>query len=162
YAGGIGDGFVVKVNAAGNALLYATYLGGSQYESLNDIAVDGLGNVFVTGSTDSRDFPTTPGVFQPEHRGWHPGNRNGFVPKLDAAGLALRYSTYLGGSDDDIAQGLAIDVAGNAFVTGVVTSADFPTTPGALQPAPPGWRVCYEWLCSDAFITKINPSASAL
>jgi hypothetical protein len=162
FAGGIGDGFVVKVNAAGNALLYGTYLGGSQYESLNDIAVDAAGNAFVTGSTDSRDFPVTPGAFQREHRGWHPGNRSGFVTKLNANGSALRYSTYLGGADDDIAQGLAIDAAGNAYITGVAQSVDFPTTPGAFQPVPPGWRACLEWLCTDAFITKLNPSGSAL
>jgi hypothetical protein len=162
FGGGMGDGFVVKVNAAGNALLYGTYLGGEHYESLNDIAVDGAGSAFVTGSTDSRDFPVTPAAFQREHRGWHPGNRNGFVTKLNAAGSALQYSTYLGGADDDIAQGLAIDVAGNAYVTGVVTSADFPTTPGAFQPVPPGWRACFRWLCSDAFISKLNPSGSAL
>ena len=118
FAGGIGDGFVVKVNAAGTALLYGTYLGGTAYESLNDLALDSSGNVYVTGSTNSIDFPVTPGAFQPTNRSWHPGDRDGFVTKLNAGGSALLYSTYLGGSDDDIANGIAVDAAGNAYVTG--------------------------------------------
>jgi len=150
YAGGIGDGFVVKVNASGSALLYATYLGGTAYESLNDIAVDGDFNAYVTGSTNSRDFPATPDAYQPNHRGWHPGNRNGFVSKLNASGSALIYSTYLGGRDDDIAQGIAVDAVGNAYVT------------GAFQSVPPGERLCYFTLCTDAFVTKIEASGSAL
>jgi hypothetical protein len=162
FAGGIGDGFVVKVNAAGTALLYASYMGGAGYESLNDIALDGSGNAFVTGSTDSRDLPITLGAFQPAHRGWHPGNRNGFVTKVNGSGTALVYSTYLGGSDDDIAQGIAVDTGGRAYVTGVIESIDFPTTAGAFQPVPPGDRWCYYKYCTDAFVTKLNASGSAL
>ena len=162
FAGGIGDGFVVKADAAGTTLLYATYLGGTAYESFNDIAVDSGGRAYVTGSTDSRDFPITPNALQPDHPGWHPGNRSGFVSKLNASGSALVYSTFLGGSDDDIAQGIAVDAGGNAYVTGVVESIDFPTTPGAFQPVPPGDRFCYYTFCTDAFVTKINASGTAL
>jgi Beta-propeller repeat len=162
FAGGIGDGFVVKVNAAGTALLYGTYLGGTAYESLNDLALDSGRNVYVTGSTNSIDFPVTAGAFQPTNRSWHPGNRDGFVTKLNASGSALLYSTYLGGSDDDIANGIAVDAAGNAYVAGVIESIDFPTTMGSFQPTPLGDRWCYYTYCTDAFVTKLNASGTAL
>src|SRR5262249_16681184 len=135
--GGWGDGFVVKVNAEGSGLVYATYLGGSQgWDLCNGIAVDALGNAYVTGKTDSRDFPTTQSAFQRTHRGG-PATTNGFVSKLSADGSALLYSTYLGGRFNDVAVGVAVDVQdllGNAYLTGEVESDDFPTTPGVVQP----------------------------
>ena len=162
FAGGLGDGFLVKVNAAGTALLYATYLGGTAYESLNDIGLDAGGNVYATGSTNSLDFPVTPGAFQTTKQSWHPGSRDAFVTKLNASGSALIYSTYLGGDDENVANGIAVDAAGHAYVAGVTESIDFPTTAGSFQAAPPGERWCLFTFCTDAFVTKLNPSGSGL
>ena len=143
------DAFVSKLNAAGSALVYSTYLGGSDDDTGTGIALDAAGSAYVTGNTVSSDFPTTPGAFQTTYG----GNGDAFVSKLNAAGSALLYSTYLGGSNFD--QGLAIvpDSLGNACVTGWTGSADFPTTPGAFQTT-----LGYE----DAFVTKLNTTGSAL
>ena len=100
---GNSDAFVTKLNATGSALLYSTYLGGSGDEQGMGIALDTLGNAYVTGSTSSTNFPTTPGAFQTAFAG---GLSDAFVTKLNATGAALLYSTYLGGTGDD--QGLAI------------------------------------------------------
>src|SRR5262249_30731285 len=141
--------FVAKLNAAGYALVYATYLGGD--DAGFDIAVDGAGNAYVTGNTDSSDFPTTPGAFQPG-----PGGSFGdaFVAKLSAAGDALVYSTYLGGSDADTGDGIAVDGAGNAYITGSTDSSDFPATPGAFQAGLRGF--------SDAYVAKLSAAGDAL
>jgi len=153
------DGFVLKLGAAGDSLLYSTYLCGSEHESPNDIAIDAAGNAYVAGSTHSHDFPTV-NALQPQHRGG-PGASTGFVAKLNPTGSDLVYSTYLGGSTDDAIQGIAVDAAGNVFVTGVTVSSDFPTTPGVLQPDP-GPRLCFGTLCSDAFVARIAPTGGAL
>jgi hypothetical protein len=142
-----GGAFVTKLNADGSALLYSTYLcGGGGYS----IAVDGSGNAYITGWAGP-GFPTTPGAFQPM---FHFGGEDAFVTKLNAAGSALLYSTYLGGSDADGGYGIAIDESGNAYVTGFALSLDFPTTPGAFQTARRGG--------SDAFVSKLNSTGSAL
>ena len=161
FAGGIGDGFVVKVNATGTALLFATYLGGNAYESLNDVALDAAGNAYVVGSTESHDFPTV-NAFQPVHPGWGPGDQGGFVTKLNAAGSGLLYSTYLGGGPADIAQSVAVDAFGNAYVAGLTQSTEFPITPGAAQPLPGDDRWCYYTICTDAFVTKLNAAGNGL
>ena len=128
---GASDAFVTKLNAAGSALLYSTYLGGSsQRLRATGIAVDASGNAYVTGFTDSSDFPTTPGAFQTTYGG---GTFcDAFVSKLNAAGSALLYSTYLGGSGDDVGSGIAVDASGNAYVTGVYRLLQFPHHPGRL------------------------------
>jgi hypothetical protein len=143
------DTFVTKLNATGSALVYSTYLGGSAVEFPSRIAVDTSGNAFVVGSTSSTNFPTTAGAFDTTANGAF----DVFVTKLNAAGSALVYSTYLGGQNFDSAGGLAIDAAGNAYVAGGAGSVDFPTTPGAFDTLPDG---------SDAFITKLNAAGSAL
>ena len=155
-AGGGRDSFVTKLNAAGSALVYSTYLGGSGYDLANRIAVDSSGDAYVTGETTSADFPTTTGAFQTALT----GNEGAFVTKLNAAGSALVYSTYLGGSDSNLPLnievggfGMAVDSSGDAYVTGV-TSAAFPTTTGAFQAALTGSQ--------NAFVTKLNPAGSAL
>ena len=151
-----GKAFVTKLNAAGSAPLYSTYLGGSYAEDLDlgpltntvvgDIAVDGLGSAYVTGLTLSSDFPTTPGAFQSSFGGGSCLSRNpcadAFVSKLNAAGSALLYSTYLGGSRQDIGTGIAIDAPGNAYVTGFAKSSNFPTSPGAFQTTYGGAEGC--------------------
>ena len=151
---GTEDAFVSKINAAGTALDYSTYLGGSSSEDQGlGIAVDSDGNAYVTGETTSLDFPTvgppTVGPFQPASG----GNRDAFVAKLNPTGDALIYSSYLGGSSDDIAYGiaLALDSSGNAYVTGYTGSTDFPTT-NPMQPSNAGQN--------DAFVTMISADGS--
>lgn len=148
------DVFVAKLNAAGSALAYSTYLGGSLSDVGDSIAVDTDGNAFVTGYTVSSNFPTTAGAFQPISGG---GPRDAFVTKLDSSGSALIYSTYLGSDSEDGGGGIAVDAAGNAYVAGSTRSAGFPTTAGAFQTSFAGGTCCY-----DAFVTKLNPAGSAL
>ncbi len=160
--------FVTKFNAAGNALLYSTYLGGSGGETGYAIAVDSLGNAYVTGETDSPTaagpgnvpFPKV-GPIQSVYK----GGGDAFITKINASGNALVYSTYLGGSGTERGYGIAVDGSFNAYVTGSTSSGlsttvpnvnDFPTTAGALQPltASPG--------AADAFVTMIDAAGSAL
>jgi hypothetical protein len=152
---GVGsDAFVTKLNPTGSALVYSTYLAGSGFDTGSGIAVDALGNAYVTGATRSGDFPTTLGAFQPTFGG---GFNEAFVTKLNPTGSALVYSTYLGGRGGflgDGGSGIAVDGAGNAYVTGATDSPDFPTTVGAVQPTIRGGF--------DAFVTKLNPTGSAL
>jgi hypothetical protein len=146
------DAFVTKLNASGSALLYSTYLGGSSGEVGQGIAVDGAGRAYMTGSTQSTDFPTTSGAAQTIYAG---GFFDAFVTKLDATGSVLLYSTYLGGSGDDVGLGIAVDGAGSAYVTGQTFSSNFPTTSGAAQTTHAGG-------IADAFVTKLDASGSAL
>src|SRR5207249_7549696 len=111
-------------------LAYSTYLGGSNSDGGSGIAVDAAGNAYVTGTANSTNFPTTTGAF----RNGLVGFADAFVAKLDPTGSTLLYSTYLGGSNFNDATGIAVDAAGNAYVTGSTLSIDFPTTTGAFQP----------------------------
>jgi len=155
YGGGFGEAFVTKLNPTGSALVYSTYLGGSGGESGRGIAVDTLGNAYVTGGTSSTDFPTTAGALKTTS----PGG-GAFVTKLNPTGSALVYSTYLGGSGNDYGYGIAVDTLGNAYMTGVTFSTDFPTTPGAIQTTFGGGGGFFRG--GDAFVTKLNPTGSAL
>jgi large repetitive protein len=152
YAGGLTDVFVTKLNAAGTALLYSTYLGGTGNDAGRDIAVDGSGNAYVTGNIYSADFPTTAGAFQTVYGG---GLEDVFVTKLNAGGTALVYSTYLGGTGNDAGSGIAVDSSGNAYITGYTGSADFPITAGAFQTVYGGGFL-------GSFITKLNAAGTAL
>jgi beta-propeller repeat-containing protein len=136
-------------------LFYSTYLGGSGFEVGNGIAVDPVGNAYVTGTTASVNFPTTAGAFDMTLDMTLEGNSEAFVTKLNPTGSALLYSTYLGGSSGEEGFGIAVDIAGNAYVTGETGSPDFPTTLGAFQTAP-GFGG------NDAFITKLNPTGTVL
>lgn len=154
---GIWDAFVAKVNPAGSALVYSTYLGGSDADRGLAIAVDPAGSAYVTGWTSSPDFPTV-NPLQPA-----PSPRaNAFVAKLDPAGSRLVYSTYLGGDGGEVGLGIAVDAAGYAYVTGWTGSADFPTK-NALQPTIGGGTNCLGIapFCPDAFVAKLDPSGSA-
>ena len=155
---GSSGAFVTKLDPAGSALVYSTYLGnGAQGRG---IAVDGDGNAYVTGVTDSADFPTTAGAYQATYGGTQAGSGgDAFVTKLDPAGSALVYSTYLGGNGSDWGNGIAVDAAGNAYVTGTTSWITFPTTPDAFQPHSHGGSGVNG---TDAFFTKLNPSGSAL
>src|SRR5947207_1635818 len=143
-------------------LSYSTYLGGSNEDRDTRIAVDAAGNAYVAGETGSSDFPTTAGAFQRTFGGpvCDGCTSNAFVTKLDSTGSALVYSTYLGGSGRDGGWGIAVDTLGNAYVTGQTFSTDFPTTPGAIQTTFGGGGGFFRG--GDAFVTKLNPTASAL
>ena len=153
YGGGPSsfDAFVAKLNPTGSALVYSTYLGGSDADYGNGIAADSTGNAYVTGLTASANFPVTPGAFQTTCANAS-SCASAFVAKINPLGSALVYSTYLGGTGGDYATGIAADSAGNAYVTGT-TGSGFPTM-NPLQPNYGGNE--------DAFVTKINPSGSAL
>jgi hypothetical protein len=149
----LGSGvFVTKLDPTGSSLVYSAVFGGSDYDEADGIAVDASGSAYIAGRTRSRDFPTTPAAFQiapGSGRAFH-----AFVTKLDPTGSNLIYSTYLSGSYYDIAAGIAVDPAGNAYVVGTTSSTDFPTTPGAFQSTfTPGGAV---------FVTKLNPAGSGL
>ena len=145
------DAFVSKLSPAGSALVYSISLGGSGADFGQAIAVDGTGNAYVTGATLSGDFPTTAGAYDAACEGGTLAD--GFVAKLGSLGAVL-YSTCLGGTGFDAGVGIAVDGTGSAYVVGATDSTDFPTTPGALDATDnPG---------SDAFVTKLDPSASGL
>jgi hypothetical protein len=136
------DAFIAQLSADGSALRYSTYLGGRGDDWGHDIAVDPRGQIYVGGNTDSTDFPTV-NALQPALA----GRFDAFVAQLTAGGSALRYSTYLGGSEDDRVFGIAVDRRGQAYVMGDTYSTDFPTM-NALQPTLTG--------SSDAFVAKIR------
>jgi hypothetical protein len=144
------DGFVASLSRSGATLRYSTYLGGSAIENAADIDIDAAGHAFVTGSTRSADFPTTPGAFQPDADGL---SDEAFVAKLNRSGTALVYSTHLGSiNNNDYGFGIAVDAFGHAYVTGATSSSDFPTTPGAFDRTG----------SDDAFVTKLNRAGSGL
>lgn len=122
---GVQDAFVLKLNPAGSAISYATWLGGSGQEVAHSIAVDAAGNAYLAGRTSSGDFPITAGALQEKLA----GAQDAFVTKLNANGSALLYSTYLGGNNFESAWGIAVTAAGNAVVTGQTDSSNFPTVP---------------------------------
>jgi hypothetical protein len=148
--GGGVDAFVTKLNPSGSALTYSTYLGGSGIEGGTAISVDPTSNAYVTGFTGSANFPTV----APVQQTFGGGSFDSFVAKINAAGSALDYSTYLGGRGIDSGFGIATDATGNAYVIGVTDSPDFPTaTP--LQAVFGGGT-------ADVFAAKIKSSGSTL
>ena len=144
------DAFVTKINPSGSALVYSTYLGGSDNDYALGIAVSSSGKAYVTGTTFSSDFPTM-NALQPIYG----GNGDAFVVKLNSAGSALVYSTYLGGNQEENGASVVVDSSGNAYLTGYTQSTDFPTTPGAFQ-------TNFGSASSDAFVTKLNSVGTAL
>jgi hypothetical protein len=146
------NAFVTKLNARGTGVVYSTYLGGTGYEAATSIALDSSGNAYLTGETDSTDFPTTTGAYQTTNL----SGATAFVTKLDAAGTSLLYSTYLGGSGGETGNGIALDSTGNAYITGYTSSTDFPTTVDAFQTTN---RSNFN---TNAFVTKLNATGTAL
>jgi hypothetical protein len=147
--------FVTKLNAAGNTILYSTYLGGSGFPGASAIAVDGAGNAYVTGIAAMSDFPTTPGAFMTTCPG---GFCNApFVAKLLSNGV-LSYSTFMGGSNTPVS-GIAVDSLGEAYITGLTSSNDLPTTPGSFEPNYPS-TICST--CTVAYVEKLNALGSSL
>jgi len=151
--GGPDNAFETKLNPTGSALVYSTYLGGNDEDAGNSIAIDANGNSYITGITNSTNFPTTVGAYQPVFGGVS-GAYDAFVTKLNPTGTALVYSTFIGGKDDDQGKSIAIDGYGDAYITGQTFSSNFPTTSGVYQSASGG--------NTDAFVTKLNPTGSAL
>lgn len=160
FGGGFpnGDAFVTKLNPSGSALLYSTFLGGDNDDEGLGIAVDSAGNAYVTGFTLSKNFPTTSGAFQRECKLASTGAcLSTFVTKLNSAGSSALYSTFLNGANTNLLVGfggIAVNQAGNAFVTGVTAANDFPTTAGSAQPVFGG--------IEDAFVTELSSSGSHL
>jgi uncharacterized protein (TIGR03437 family) len=148
------DGFVARLDPTGG-LLSTVYIGGSGEDSVNAVAVDAAGNAYVTGATNSSDFPTSSGAL----RTFPAGGGDAFVVKI-APGSGVAYSTFLGGILADQGLAIAVDGAGNAYVTGATFSTNFPTVN-------PHQAVCFPSptpfsSCADAFVAKINPAGTAL
>ncbi len=174
---GVSAIFVSKLNAAGTALDYSTYLTGTEYHCFegpnnnaltltgdygSGIAVDSSGNAYVTGGTCANDFPTTKGAFQTTYPSEHHAN-NVFITKLNPAGSELTYSTYVGGIgagySGDWANGIVLDPSGNGdvYVAGQTSSPDYPTTKGAFETTNPNI-----YGKDAAFVTKMNAEGTAL
>ncbi|MGH8028835.1 MAG: SBBP repeat-containing protein [Arenimonas sp.] len=146
-------GVVLRLNPTGSAAVYATYLGGSATEEVQGIAIGPDGNAHVAGATFSSDFPTV-NAFQPAKG----GGKDAFVVKLNADGSALLHSTFLGGSGNDHAMGIAVDSLGDVYVAGRTFSSNFPVTFGVFQPA----KGHSDPVVSNAFITKLASTGSSL
>jgi Beta-propeller repeat len=146
--GGTADAFAAKISADGNTLLYSAYLGGNNYDQAWRIAVDRYGAAYILGNTLSTNFPTK-SAFQPNNG----GGQDVFVTKINAAGKYIAYSTYLGGSAEDVPADIKVDAAGRAYVTGNTLSTDFPTQ-NAIQSGNAGGR--------DGFVTKLGATGSVV
>jgi hypothetical protein len=152
------DLFITKLNLAGTSITYSTFLGGTDEDEAPSIAVDTSGNVFITGTTQSTNFPTTPGALSTSIT----DNSAAFVTKLNSTGSALIYSTYLGGdlpqipfiSSADSGNDIFLDAQGNAIVAGSTDATNFPTTSGAYQTGFAGG--------GDGFVSKLNSNGTGL
>jgi len=163
YGGG-SDVVIGKLSADGSSLLAATYLGGDSTEATPGIALDGAGNVYVAGQVLSKDFPTTPGSFQPAAPSGVFLLFHAFATKLDSALSSLIYSTYIGGTGQTGSGpgfDVAVDASGHAYVVGTTSETDYPTTAGAFQTANAGGS-CSTTNCSEAFLTKLSIDGSSL
>ncbi|MGH9629476.1 MAG: SBBP repeat-containing protein, partial [Bryobacteraceae bacterium] len=150
FSSPVGDAFVAKLNPTGSSLVYASYLGGTGVDQGYGIAVNSSGEVYIAGTTDSASFPVSQGAFQSR-----PGESTDvFIAKVHQPGAGLLYSTFLGGSDEDHATALAFDTSGNAYVTGITGSDNFPGTSGAFQSR--------RRAGASAYVAKLNRAGSAL
>lgn len=154
YVGGASEGIITKLNAAGSALVYSTHIGGVSDDRLNAIAVDGSGNVYVAGYayTGVTNYPTTAGAYDQTYNG---GTCDIVVTKLNSAGSALTFSTFIGGSGNDFATGVAVDGFGNVTVTGYVASSNYPTTAGAFDQT-------YNGGAYDVPVSKLDATGATL
>jgi hypothetical protein len=143
---GPGDGFIARLSADRGQWDFATFLGGAAGEVFLQPTVDPLGNIFVVGSTASRNFPVTDNALQRDYAG---GDHDAVLAVLSADGSRLLYATYLGGAGDDLIRGIALGPAGEVYLVGKTDSKDFPVTPGAAQSGPGGKY--------DAFLVRLDP-----
>ncbi|MBV8516195.1 MAG: SBBP repeat-containing protein [Acidobacteria bacterium] len=146
--GGDYDAFVTKINAAGTAIVYSTFLGGSGTDYGQGIGVDGSGNAYVAGGTTGSFPGVSGGSYQPSYGG---GTRDAFLTALDSTGSSILWSTYLGGSADDVAQELAVTSSGDAYVAGSTASSDFPVL-NAVQSSIGG--------NGDAFVARVGSTGT--
>ena len=153
YSGGGQDGFVAKVNAAGTALVYCGYLGGTKVDAGYAVAVDSSGAAYVTGETNSSDFPVLVG---PSLAFGGANNPDAFVTKVRADGTGLVYSGYIGGSRNDYGRGVAVDGSGNAYVTGRAESTEGQGFPVAVGP-----DLTFNLGTSDGFVAKVDAAGTA-
>ncbi len=144
------DVFVTKFDATGHTLEFSTFLGGTANDEGRDIALDGRGNIYLTGWTYSGDFPATAGAYCPTHSGFY---SDAFLVRLNASGSVLEYGTFLGGNRDDLSWALTVDGHGQVYLTGESKSPDFPTTPGAYSTDLTGDY-------ADVFVAKLNLSTT--
>jgi hypothetical protein len=158
------DAIVMRLSADGRTILYSSHLGGWKDDWASDVAVDDADNIYVVGRTVSVDFPLE-APLQAEHSG---GGSDLFVSQLAADGQSLAYSTYLGGTDREIAGGISVSGGGVAFVSGSTRSPDFPTTAGAYQEefvgAIKGCEVPFgaDNNCDDQFVARLARDGSEL
>jgi hypothetical protein len=152
---GAPDVFVTKLNPTGTALTYSTYLGGDYWDMGYGVAVDASGSAYLTGYTESYNFPVTNGAYQTSLPGSY---ASAFVTKLNSSG-SLVYSTFLGGTTHDVGYAIAVDSSGQAYVTGPAYSSDFPTTTSAYDRTCGTDTLCDGW--NDAFVTKLNATGTA-
>ncbi len=150
--GGEIDAFVAKLNASGSALVYSTFMGGTNNDVCRSIGIDNSGCAYIAGETESTDYPTTSGAYDLSHA----GNSDAFVSKLNADGSGLIYSTFIGETSFEFCFSIAIDLSGNAYLTGGTGSANYPTTSDAYD------RSHNSSHYRDAFMTILNASGSGL
>jgi hypothetical protein len=142
---GAADIFVCKLNSTGSTLIYSTFIGASGTDDSDGISIDVTGNTYITGYTQSNNFPTIPGSFDTTYN----GGDDCFFCKLNSDGSALVYSSYLGGNSSTTPSGVVVDNNGNAFITGNTAATDFPTTPDAFDST-------YNGGLYDIFLCKVN------
>ena len=152
YNGGFSDAFVTVLDANGSDLIYSTYIGGSDEDRSYCIVVDQIGNVYITGDTYSTNYPTTIGAYNISMS----GARDIFVTKLNQDGTGLIYSTFIGGTTDDLGKSIKIDNFGNLYITGTTNSSNYPVTAGAYDMSYNGYGAF------DVFVTKLNPLGTGL
>jgi len=152
-AGNGAEVFVTKFSPDGQSLVYSTFLGGTGFQSAGDVFVDSSGDAYISGGTTSSDFPITPNAWQPKFVGVS-GDFDAYVTEFAPSGSALIFSTYIGGSNNDFADGVHVDSQGNVHIAGYTESTDFPTTPDAFQPTNGG-----TW---NGFVAEFNSTGSIL
>ncbi|TAL70121.1 MAG: T9SS type A sorting domain-containing protein [Bacteroidetes bacterium] len=145
------DVSVSKLDPIGSSPIYSTFIGGTNSDLVESIAIDATGAAYITGFTNSNNYPTTSGAFDQSFN----GNYDVFVTKLNASGSSLIYSTFIGGSSRDDAYCITVDGTGAAYVTGLTSSNNYPTTTGAYDESSNGGN-------SDIFVTKLNANGSSL
>jgi uncharacterized protein (TIGR03437 family) len=162
-----GDAFLTRLDSTGTKLLYSSYIGGRSHDYARAVALDAQGNAYLCGSTFSSDFPITDGVVQKTFRGVETStdysrlSDDAWVMKVSPQGTIV-YSTYLGGSSQDTAMGIAVDGSGNAYVTGHTMSADFPVTDNTKYGGSGANGKAGDFVLGDAFVAKLNADGSAL